>query len=815
MKVKKCTKKSKCNSTENSSKKLVVMGALLACTAFDSGFVLPVYGKAFPSFTVNSFLQQQETARQFNIPAGSLDKVFAAFQDTTGIKIQGINEALRSLTSSGVTGSYSLDEALKQILVGTNVTYRFTSANEITITIEATSEVIEVTDSIKILNSPKFTEPLRDTPQSISIVSKETLEDQGVTTLRDALRNVAGVSIAAGEGGNQGDNLTIRGFGARNDLFIDGMRDFGNYYRDPFNVEQVEVLKGPSSVTLGRGSTGGAVNQTYKAPQLRSFINGTLEFGSDETKRATIDINEPISKLGKNSAFRLNILGHYAQVAERDIAETRRYGFAPSLAIGIGQPTNLTISYFHQSSDDIPDYGLPYLFNGPAPVDRNNYYGFKNSNFLKTNVDIGTIKFEHQFNDSFGIRNQARYTNYSREALITAPRISGTPTLNTPLNQIQVSRNQVSLDTDETFLQNQFDVTAKFQTGFIKYTVVGGVEGSRETSKPTRFTITGVPLANLLNPNTETPFSGTSALTSRIRAIGNTFATYFLTTINLADKLEFVGGVRYDRFDVDFEQFIGTAKGKFNRLDNMTSYRGAIVYKPMKTGSIYFSYSTSFNPSAEAFALSAATVKVAPEENRTFEVGSKWDLLSERFSIRAAAFRVEKTNARETDPMNSLLVILSGEQKVDGFEFETTGRIMDRLQINSSYAFLDSELVASKFFPKAIGSRLTNVPKHTGSLTTTYNLPWRLDAGFTLRYVGSRNASSTTPLDPITGLVRQVKSYTVADMFVKRAISESIELQINAYNLSNKFYIDQVSGGHLVPGAGRSVKVGLNFKLRK
>lgn len=455
------------------------------------------------------------------------------------------------------------------------------------------------------------------------------------------------------------------------------------------------------------------------------------------------------------------------------------------------------------------------LFDGPAPVARNNYYGFKNSNFLKTKVDIGTIKVDHQFNESFGIRNQTRYTNYSREALITAPRISGTPTLSTPLSQIKVLRNQVSLDTDETFLQNQFDVTAKFRTGFIKYTVVGGIEGSRETSKPSRFTITGVPLADLLNPDTNQAFSGTSALTSKIRAVGNTFASYFLTTINLADKLEFVGGVRYDRFDVDFEQFIGTAKGKFNRLDKVATYKGAVVYKPMTTGSIYFSYSTSFNPSAEAFALSAATTKVAPEENRTFEVGTKWDLLSSRFSIRGAAFRIEKTNARETDPTNALLVVLSGEQKVDGFELETTGRIADRLQINSSYAFLDSELVASKFFPKAVGSRLANVPKHTGSLTTSYSLPWRLDTGFTVRYVGSRNASATTPLDPLTGRVRQVKGYTVADMFVKRAVSENVELQVNIYNLSNKFYIDQVSGGHLVPGAGRSVKVGLNFKLRK
>ncbi|MBL8196065.1 MAG: TonB-dependent siderophore receptor [Blastocatellia bacterium] len=791
---------------------LGTLGTLLIFPTFDNTFK-PVYAWDLSTLAAQT---QENKNYNFNIPASTVGTALADFEKTTGQQILISNNAIKDIASPGVTGSFSPEEALKQILKGTNVTYKTLGTGVISIELTATSDVIEVTDNVQILTSPKFTEPLRDTPQTINIVSKQTLQDQGVTTLRDALRNVAGVSLAAGEGGNQGDNLTIRGFGARNDLFIDGMRDFGNYFRDSFNVEQVEVLKGPSSVTVGRGSTGGAVNQSYKTPQLRSFVDGTVEFGSDETKRVTLDINEPVAKLGKNTAFRLNLMGHYSQVAERDIAENRRYGFAPSLAFGIGTKRQINLNYFHQSANDIPDYGILYLFDRPAPVDRSNYYGFRNANFLRTNVDIGSIKYEEQFNDNFGIRNQLRYTKYTREGLITAPRNTGTVTLTTPLDQIRVNRNQVSIDAEESFLQNQFDVTTKFQTGFIKYTIVAGLEGSRETSKVLRLTFTGVPTASLLNPNTNEPFSGISTATSNTRTTSTTFATYFLGTVKLAERVELVGGVRFDRFDVNFEQFLGTPpnRGKFNRLDEVATYRGALVIKPMEIGSLYFSYSTSFNPSAEAFALNANTTNIKPEENRTFEVGTKWDLLAKRFSVRAAAFRVEKTNARETDPRNPLLTVLAGAQRIDGFEFETNGRITDKLQINTSYAFLDSEVSASRFFPDTVGNQLANVPKHTASINTTYDLPFRLNTGVSIRFVDSRNASSTAPTDPITGRIRKVDSYTVADMFVKRRINEHAEIQVNVYNLSNKFYIDQPHPAHLVPGAGRSVKVGLNFKLR-
>ena len=221
------------------------------------------------------------------------------------------------------------------------------------------------------------------------------LQEEGTTTLRDALRNVAGISLAAGEGGAQGDNLTIRGFTARNDIFLDGMRDFGSYYRDSFNYQDVDVLQGPTSVTFGRGSTGGVVNQESKVPVDRPFINGSLMFGSDATRRITADINQPI---GKETAFRLNLMGVDQGVAGRDIAQNRRFGVAPTLAFGLGTSTRLTLSYLHEQADDNPDYGIPWLFNGPAPVGRQITTASSTATFSAPTSTSPLRRLEHDVN---------------------------------------------------------------------------------------------------------------------------------------------------------------------------------------------------------------------------------------------------------------------------------------------------------------------------------------------------------------------------------------------------------------------------------
>lgn len=818
MSARKSEKKNRRSAKRRGPKHWVItistMGMLVAYTVGNSHEVRLAYAQGTRQAAAAASSQVQTQQIRFDIPPGTLASALDAFQKATGLVVLVANDELRSLPSHGVSGNYTTAQALAQILSDTGVSYSFRDSKTVLLEIRAQAESVEITEGItEQINSPKYTEPLRDTPQSIAVVTRQVIEDQGATTLRDTLRNVAGISLAAGEGGAQGDNLTIRGFTARNDIFNDGMRDFGSYYRDPFNLEEVEVLQGPSSVTFGRGTTGGVINQESKTPQLNNFVRGTLNFGSDLTRRVTADINRMIPQLGDGAAFRLNLMGNDSGVAGRDTALNRRFGIAPSLAFGLGTPTRFTLSYFHQSADDIPDYGIPWLLNGPAPVPRHNYYGFRDANFLRTGVDIGTAKFEHDFNDSLTLRNQLRDAHYTRDAQITEARVVGNVTQATPLKAINVARNQIAVSSVETFLQDQLDVTDKFRTGFIKHTLVGGMEVGRETSDPTRPTFTNVPVTSLLNPDPSQPFSGNYTITSKVKTTANSFGAYLLDTMKLGERWEIVGGVRWERFDASYNQSVAPASS-FRRVDEMTSWRGAIVYKPRPNGSIYFDYGTSFNPSAETLALSAGTANTPPEKNKTYEVGSKWDLYSNRLSLRASLFRTEKTNARETSPTNSLLVVLAGDQRVDGFEVEATGRLTNRWQLLSSYALLDSRLVSSQFFPGAVGSQLANVPKNTFSLWTNYALPWhRLTVGGGSQFVDSRTASTTVPLDPTTGLVKRVPGYWVFNALAKYPVSEHLDVQINANNIFDKYYDDQIHPAHIVPGPARSVLLGLNLKF--
>jgi catecholate siderophore receptor len=337
---------------------------------------------------------------------------------------------------------------------------------------------------------PKLTEPLLNTPQSIDVVPRQVLDDQGVTTMRDALRNVPGISLAAGEAGAQGDSLTIRGFTARNDIYLDGMRDFGSYYRDPFYLEGIQVLKGPSSILFGKGSTGGVVEQDSKVPSLTPFVAGTAVFGTDLTRRLTADVNQP---LNDTAALRLNLMAQDGNVVDRDVARNTRFGLAPSLALGLGTPTRLTLTYLHQTEYDIPDYGLPWLFEAvpgtvnaiarPAPLSltQSNYYGFEQGNYLRTNADVATAKIEHDLDRNWTVSDQFRFAHYVRQFDITEPQLytaasattpgsTGVPLLitpGTPLSSLLVSRNQLYGHSLETYLVNDLDTTVKFNTGVL------------------------------------------------------------------------------------------------------------------------------------------------------------------------------------------------------------------------------------------------------------------------------------------------------------------------------------------------------------
>ena len=639
----------------------------------------------------------------------------------------------------------------------------------------------------------KFPEPLIDIPQSITIVPEKLLEEQAGTTLRDALRNVPGITATAGEGGGaQGDVFTLRGFNARNDMYIDGVRDSGSYFRDSFNFDSVEVLKGPSSTYFGRGSTGGVINQVSKTPRLDSSYNGDFTAGGNMYLRGTIDVNQPIPQLLPNAAFRINLMAHRDDVVERDKIEVKRFGLAPSIAFGLGTPTQVTLSYLLQHEDNIPDYGFPYLNGRPLRTDRSNFYGLSKDDNEDTTVNIGTLRVNHQFNDMFSLHNTLRYSNVDRESAVTNP-TAAPPNLN---------RVRPQRDTQESILSNQTDLTAKFSTYGLNHTVTTGLEVARETFDLIRWASVG-PNTTINNPNdSQPPSPKTLAAKSDTSALS--FGIYAADQIKLNQYFDLVGGVRWDYFDAQVKDDFINDKRK--QIDREWSYRGGLVFHPTDWQSYYFSYGTSFNPSAEGVALTVATNNTPPEKNEIFEVGAKLNFFGGALSFQGAVFRIDKKNARTPNPIDPLGPnVVTGKQRSQGFEIGLTGRLLPGLNVFSGYTFLDTEILKDNTIPSNVGNQIQNVPKNSANVWITYDFLEKWQIGGGPSYVDSRYSNNAN--------TNRVPGFVKWDSTVAYQITKNIQFRVNAINLTNQLYFDSISGSKAIPAAGRTFLAGANFKF--
>ena len=679
---------------------------------------------------------------------------------------------------------------------------------------------------VDTISLSKLTQPVIDTPQQIEIISRQLMDDRGAMTLNDVLRNASGVSLGAGESSWQGTNLTLRGFNARNDMYLDGMRDFGSYYRDPFNLERVEVLEGPSSILFGRGSTGGVVNQVSKTPSMNAHTEVEAALGTDNTHRGTIDFDTPLPELGQGAAVRVNLMAHENNVAGfSDTPHYRRWGVAPSVAFGLGTATRLTLSYFHQSENDVPTMGIPWYLNRPAPVPRSNYYGFPDD-FLHTTADAWTAEVEHDFNANLTIRDQLRYAQYFHSWRQMEPQPPATQSAATPLDTVVVNRALQGSNSHETFLQNQLDVDAKFSTGLLKHNLVFGTEFGPERSSPEYDNALGVPTTLLLTPNENQLFSGNVFPRIITDTKAFTYAFYAIDTIEVLKNLLVTGGIRWDSFQNNYTSttYNNTA-GKLgtpiagqpvtdNRTDQAPSYRASVVYKPAPNGSVYFDYSTSFNPSAEQLSevvavrsLNMGNLFLDPEKNETFEAGTKWQVLDNKVLLQAAVFREEKDNAR-VPSATAGLNMLGGNFRVDGFELQGSGHLTPAWQFNASYTYLHGQVIKSSPYAGAppVGAPLFNAPDSSANLWTSYAFTKQFEAGVGVTYMGRRYGNNTpTVLSPNTPAVYEIApGYTTVDAMARYALTDRLRLQVNIYNIGDVNYADALHGFHIIPGAGRS-----------
>ncbi len=651
---------------------------------------------------------------------------------------------------------------------------------------------------------------LRDTPQSVTIVPPQLIESQAAATLAEALRNVAGLTLASGEGGFTGDSITIRGFGARTDQYVDGVRDSGQYIRDAYNIERVEVLKGPSSMLFGRGGTGGVVNTIAKKPSDTALRALTLMAGSDDYLRGTADLDQPVND---DVGVRLNLLWTRAD-SFRDTVEYDRHAIAPSLRLELSDDTRIDASLSYLDHDGILDYGLPFNTATGEPIDvpRHLNYGAGDQSTITYEVYEGRVAVAHRFSDSVELRNTTAYGHFDRTYRTVRPNVVNTAVL---APTTLVSRNHNLTGGDQRGLYNLTDLELELETGAIEHDLALGVELDWEDfSQKQRTSAQSInPLPALLPvpifapqsiplPLLPSSFEG-ATLASYSKVDTETQSLYVQDRIALNDAWSVVAGLRHDRFDAEVRNML--AGSALATDDTMTSHRLGVVYQPSEAQSYYASWATSFNPSAETFTLSAASAAVDPEENRIVEVGAKLTPFGDRLGINLAAFRIEKTNARTVDPTNTSVTILDGEQKSDGFDVELRGALTERWNVFAGYVHLDAEITKSNDVNSGVrieGNVPVNTPESQANLWTTYELGNGFELGGGAFHVGQRYTN--------TGNTLSIPEYTRVDAYLAWTRGP-MRIALNAYNLADEEYFEFGTGVFATPGAGRSYRVTLGY----
>ncbi len=658
---------------------------------------------------------------------------------------------------------------------------------------------------------------LRDIPQAVTVVPKAVLQSQAVSSFTDALRNVPGITIGGAEGGQIGNNINLRGFSARTDIYLDGFRDRGQYYRDTFNLESIDVLYGPSSLYFGRGSTGGVINQVSKEPSLKKRADVSVQAGTHDRYRTTVDLDTPITD---TSAFRINAFGQ-SLGSSRDVMKNKDYGVAPEVKFGIGTPTEITLSALIQHNRDQPDYGIPPLNGHPAPVNRGTFYGFTDDRTIQ-DVQTFSARIKHRFNDDVTLRNQTQFSHYSTQAratnaasVLTGP-LSTSPALsNGNFTTIDPSKLFVKLqgkdrNINDHSVYNTTDVEWKFNTGPIKHDVLAGVDLSHETYSNQSFTATtpGLPsntlaVVPLLNPAyTTRPANVREVATNLAESSANGVGIYANDTVSIGEHWKVVGGVRWDRYEASIHNSINQP-GYATQTNYFTSVRGGIIWQPSDWQSYYVSYGTSFDPSLEALTLTNGQQNLPPEHNRSYEVGSKWDLLGGGLSVTQSLFNIEKTNARTLNADGTYT--LDGNVRVRGYQIGLAGRITNKWQVFGGYTYMDGEILQA--FDGTQGKVPANTPRNTLTLWSTYAFTPHWEIGGGPSYVSSRYAANNNLV--------QVGGYTRWDAMAAYH-AKRYDIQFNVWNLTDKNYYDALipsDGGRAVPGYGRTFIATLNYRF--
>lgn len=697
--------------------------------------------------------------------------------------------------------------------------------------------------------SDKFTAPLLDTPQTIQVVPAKVLKEQNTQTLQEILNNVPGITFSSGEGGaGWGDMFTIRGMPGEQSVTVDETRDSQLTTRtDMFNIEQVDIYKGTGSFETGVGAVGGGVNLVSKMPKLDNFNVLSLGLGTDDYRRATFDTNHMITD---TIAFRLNAMGHRNDVANRGPVKMKRWGVAPSIAFGLGTPTRLTLSYFQQKDDNIPDFGVPVSRTNGQPMGPFNWDywgGASNFDMEETKTKRFSAKFEHDFSDRLRLSNQTtwaqtdRYTSFASGGRLVRGQSGGNSNYwgyasngseveSFPADNIGYARlaNNTNRYRGKIF-SNQTNLNIGFNTGAVEHNMVVGMDLYKESYRKRPFS-REVPAGRWAIDVTDPQhyYSGPTTIansTSRAGAEVENIGLYVYDHANLSPNWEIAGGLRYDHYKARWYDAEGNKTG--NR-QSMSAWSGrlGLIYKPVENGSIYLSYSQAEQPSVAAMATRSGGGEDSSDfsagKAKTWELGTKWELLNNNLFVTAALFQVEKTNPTDTDEFGTTTQY-EGKDRVRGIELSASGNLTDRWSVFTGLSIQKGKIIKDGENPIHEGGKLKNVPETTFNVWTTYAVTEDLNVSLGAQYVGTRQFTRGNEVTrgAWKGKTNKTKApaYWVSNAAVSYKVNKHVDLRLNAYNLFDKKYLSRVSSSsdsfqlYGVPGAGRSFVLSTDIRF--
>ena len=697
--------------------------------------------------------------------------------------------------------------------------------------------------------SPKYTEKLVDTPQTITVIKKELFQQQNATTLTEALRNSPGVgTFFLGENGstNTGDAIFMRGFDTSSSIFVDGVRDMGSISRDVFNIEQIDVLKGPAGTDSGRGAPTGSVNLNSKQANLDNAISASVTGGSGSQKRATADINRVLDAQS-GIAFRLNVMAQDSDNPARDMVKNKRWGVAPTVAFGLGGKTRAHLSWLHVKQDNVPDGGVPTIglpgytspdsnnanaalrrtfLNGAAPVDPRGFYGHATDHDDVT-ADMVTVRLDHDFSDTLKLSNTSRYGKTKQDYLLTSFMGNSTnlvtPNPNDPSTWILKRTTRTSRDAVNRILANQTVATWDVTTGALRHTVVGGLEFvSEKQNLYSRAGLGTLADAPLYSPD---PNGGITQLAvfrtgAGSQGTSDTLSFYVFDNVKIGERWMVNGGVRVDHFNTDYLSTTLTngalAATVLNANDTLKTGKLSVLYKPTANSSVYATVANSKQPpgganfSLSASANSASNPAMDPQETTTKELGTKWDLLGGKLALTGALYRTDVKNEVEQDATSGQY-FQTGKKRVEGVELAVQGEVMPGWLVSAGYTHMKTKVEAGRIVTAAGENNLAYTPKDAFTSWTSYKFPFGLEIGGGARYTGKLLRGT----DGAVGTPAYAESYWVADLMAGYQLTKNVDLRLNVYNVADKEYVASInkSGYRYTPGQPRSASLTANFRF--